>query len=595
MIDERWGATAARAYPYCVVAPFVALPFLPRGFNAVFLTWTSIALGGLLCLLAAVAGTRRSVSRTVGLATVASLACATWFSASALWAVDPRIALYSPRAASVWVLLAVWLCAGSLVADARTLRETLAVVSGAGAFIAVAAFAETLGSGYQRTQGYAAGFLENSTSSGAMLAVAAVACVAGLLVSRTAVMRAYYGACLIVSAVALVLSSSRAAWVGLIAVGLLAAAIRLARVPRARWWLYAAVPTAFAGAFSALEVAASLGVLGVGARSTLAIIGTDRDAVWRSAWAQFARSPLVGEGIGQFSATIQAGLSGVPTATYDTHNILIGAAVGTGIIGFLLVLLTFFTAMAAGARVALDSTGSRAITLLACLPVFMLAVGLFAWVDSAALLCLAALFGALMGSYASRSASADEPRVAQTGVLRAIAVVAAIGALAFSAVDAMPVSLLYRYGKSESVTTAPTLNEALDLYRKLPGGRTAIYLLGVVRYHVNTGSQDAKDRAPDVLRMVRRDATADVTVATKAIALAQTLGDANAPEGFALVEELAAAGAKADPASGQWYTLCAYDAQRRGMEEMARAYATKALGFPQDPETRSKLEAIAGS
>lgn len=593
--NQQAARMAARAYPYCVAAPFIFLPFLPRDFNAVFITYLGILLGGGLCVLAALSGPRWSAPRWVAWALGASLLSAVWFSLSSLWAGNPRFALYSPRAAAVWVLLAVWLVAGTMVADSRTLRETMIAVAAGGSFVAVAAITEAMTTGAQRTQGYAAGFLENSTSSGAMIAVGMVACVAGLLISRSVLQRSAYGVALLVSTVALVMSSSRAAWLGLAAMLVLAACITLLSVRRSRWWLLAAVPTALGLLLTSFEVAAATGSLGTGALRALARIGTDRDAIWRSAWAQFTTAPVIGEGIGQFSATIQSGLSSIPTATYDTHNILIGAALGGGLIGLVLVLATVFSLTNAGATVALSSGKTRATALLASLPVFLLTVGLFAWVDSAALLTIAALFGAFLGSYLSGPTARKEQSLFPPGVLRGAAVFIAAGAVLISVVNFGPVSMLYEYGRSGPTKTAPTLDEALALYDRLPEGRVAIYLLGVLKYHIATGSADAQAKAPAVLRLVEPDAEVDVTVATRGVALAQSLGNPADPKGFPLVEELALAGTHADPASGIWYALLAYDAERRGMSETAVRYAREALTFPQDEATRARLEAIAGS
>jgi antitoxin (DNA-binding transcriptional repressor) of toxin-antitoxin stability system/uncharacterized membrane protein YvlD (DUF360 family) len=346
---------------------------------------------------------------------------------------------------------------------------------------------------------------------------------------------------------------------------------------------------------TAFEVAASTGALGAGALRALAQIGTDRDAIWRSAWAQFAKAPVVGEGIGQFSATIQSGLSSIPTATYDTHNILIGSALGGGVIGLIFALGTYYTVTNAGVAVAISSGRTRGTVLLASLPVFFLTVGLFAWVDSAALLAIAALFGAFVGSYLPSPAARREQPSVNPGILRGAAWFVAAGAILLSLINVGPTTMLYQYGQSGPTKTPPTLDEALALYQRLPEGRVAIYLMSVLRYEMTTGSTDARARASTVIRLVEPNAEVDVTVATRAVALAQTLGDRTDPAGFPLVQELALAGTKADPASGIWYTLLAYDAERRGMTETAARYARRALEFPQDEATRARLTAIAGS
>jgi hypothetical protein len=170
-------AIAPRVYPYLVVLPFLLTGLLPDTLNPGVVTVAGLLLGGALCMLALMTALR-PLSRGAALAAGSLIGSAVWFALAATWATNPTISLVGlvglHNGAALWALGAVWVAAGLLWANARSLRETLLGVALSGAFFSVALMYEVLKDGGQRAQGYPAGLFENSNSAGELFAVASL-------------------------------------------------------------------------------------------------------------------------------------------------------------------------------------------------------------------------------------------------------------------------------------------------------------------------------------------------------------------------------------------------------------------------------------
>jgi O-antigen ligase len=584
---------AARAYPYLLVLTFGMTALAPPTLNAYIVMSGALLVGGTLCLMG-VSGRIRPIDKAAALAVGVAIAAAAWFALATLWAAEPKVSLFAPTGAATWTVVATWLCAGVLVADSRTLRETIATTTATGVFFAFAVVFEAASRGLERHSGYAAGFFENSTSAGEVFAVAILAAVTGALISRAPKWRYAYLLSTLLCGIGIALSSSRTAALGLVLAGTFAVCVALLPRTRTYAWALVATPPALALVLTVLAVTMSNGVFGASAQGLVSVAGTGRDVIWRSAWAQLGQAPLFGKGLAQFEAFIRWGglASGRPTwyLTADPHNTLLAAAIGGGVIGLLLVLTGCSAMLFELTSIARKGTRRWGTSMLASLPVLVLGMGLVGWVAAAPLVAAAALVGATLGA-ASPTVDPRRRLAPEARPIRAAGITAGVAALMLGFAFIQPLTVGYAFMRSLEPGAALSSDVAMALYERFPLPAVADGALSALLPKLRAGSVTDKERAREIIENIGPAMTRSVTLALRAMAVAQVMSAAS-PDGFPFFEKAALAGAEADPASGFWYGFMAVEAERVGLDKTAATYADKALRLPQDDDMRVRLEGL---
>lgn len=579
------------ALAVCLAAPF-ALAWA-SDLGPVTVNWLALVVGAALCVFSATrAG--RSVAREAAWMLLA--ACA-FFVLRGMNAASPAVSLLGTlsqhNGAALWLAATCWFVAASRLANRGSLRWSIVSVSIVGAAYTAAAVVEVLTSGAQRSWGSAAGVFENSASLGQFLALAVLSSAAWGLLASTRVSRALAGACGAVSLAGLALSQSRAGLLG-VAAGLAVAlaALALSRVRSGRETFALALP-AMALAFTTLAVAASSGSLGARARLLVDVIGTGRDAIWRSALAAFRESPLVGRGLEQFSAWVSWSYIGgrlAYNATYDPHNALLAVAVGGGAIGLALALTACVTVLASLADALARSGRSRAIAFAIGAAVAVPASGLVTWFSPIAVVATALIAGSIIGATDPQPSlpPIDEPLQARLSAGSIIPLVVSATALVIAAYTVAGVRAETSYAlENRAGELTPASLESFT--RNWPDPAFASMALNG---YLDRGAEGS-DAATALAKRWYRASTWHVDLALGSeVAAGRALATSTtpAPEALSAVVEDAR---RADPASGIWDFVAAMDLERLGDHARARSYAQRALRFDLNPEARSLAEQIA--
>lgn len=583
--------TAARrvtsALPWALAISLAAGLVPPVELNPASVTLVGLVTAGLLGVAAAVTAPRALGRATAtALATAAVLAVA--IAARSTFADNPAVSLWGVvgqhNGAALWVLAALWLAAGAMLADARALRGVVGVVAAAGAVFSVMTLVE-VASGGVRGWGSAAGAFENSTSAGEFGAVAVVAAVAWALYARSSHARVAAIACAALSGAGIVAAGSRVGVAAVAGAAVFALVAWLARTQRAEAALAIGTPVAAALATGAL-VAGSTGALGDGAVQAISRLGTARDAIWRSAAAQVPHSPLVGRGAEQFSAWAAWAFDGRALAyngTYDPHNLVLSVLLAGGAVALVLAagaLAALVWALLSATR---GAPRSLAQATLAAMPACVVTAGLFAWGAPAAVLAAAAIAGALLGA-SSRTGDASGPSRAGIRIAIAATLVPAVAIVVLGA-RALPVE------RSFHLTHASASPEALvAMYGRFPDPAYAVAALDRMTA-VQGGLYDKTIKA--LLAASAKDSRWDVNRALLGLSADPTILPTSTDEYRRLITR-ARDGMAADPASGLWYTVVAAEADRRGLGDDARRYATLALrDRGESAQTRAVLKVIA--
>ena len=527
-----------------------------------------------------------------GAALFAATALIGWITAATLWSEAPRIAFLGMvsqhSGAALWLVAGGWFVATVLLSDKRSLRGMVAIVALFGGVSGAWAVIEAV-TGGARGWGSAAGPLENSSSLGSVLAVTVFAAAAWRASTRKPGERLAAVACAVAGLAGIAAADSRVGAIGVV-VGLVfvAALYRTPASANGRRLLAVGVPLLGTGVTAGL-VAAANGALGGSALEALARIGTDRDAIWRSAYAQFTGSPIVGSGPEQFSAWIAWAFDGGDlsvNATYDPHNALVGLALGGGAVAVALWLAAAIAALWALVAVFDRAGRPRALAVLIATPVVLAAATSFTWLTPVATIITAALVGGVLG--AGRTVEGGDivagNRVRLQGVavktLTATLMVACATVVALS-VPAFDASWRYATGDLRRPV------EYARLYERWPEpAYAALALRGAL--------SESGDPAPVLARLdgAEAHATYHVDLALREVFIAQRAVQADStawPRFITAVER----GIAADPASGLWYTLAAAQAAELGRIEDRQRYARLALTYRLSAADRAYLTALA--
>jgi O-antigen ligase len=282
-------------------------------------SWTWIALG-----LAAVAGIRLALGdpypdRRALVSLIALAGLTLWMLLSASWGIAGTEAA---REAARCAMYAVGLAALVVVARPVTVRALLAGVLCGGLLLGVLALAERFVAPrppdpFQGTLLF--GPVGYANALGILVALSLVLAVGLLLEPAESMARVALVAAAGVSTVALLLTSSRGAWLATL-VGLLALAAARARSPGR----------------VAIGLAALLGFCAVAALAAPSISIGDRPAYWRAAASDASAHPFVGSGAGSFG---DYWLVHRPISAYvqDAHSLYLETAAELGVVGLALL------------------------------------------------------------------------------------------------------------------------------------------------------------------------------------------------------------------------------------------------------------------
>jgi O-antigen ligase len=328
-------------YAYCAAIPFnFALPPGPAG--------TVARIAGVVFFLGYLL--RRPDSLRPRTVPLVGWLFVGWALASCLWAVDPDIAFASWL--SLAQLFAITVLIASLVAEnPETVRPALwsyAISATLTAVVAGIGFAQSATISPMR----AAAFSDQDPALFASLVLPAAVFFMGELRSgRTSLLvRVAAGVALTICVVALALSGTRSAWVGLAVATLVWFAME--REPR----LMLAVAVLACGIGVLVASVPGVGDFLFGrAELSLATGGSGRTDIWVVGLSILASAPLLGVGLGNFGpaftpyAIAQAsGASNARGALFSgrgAHNVLLGTSAETGLLGGALLVAFFAVAL----------------------------------------------------------------------------------------------------------------------------------------------------------------------------------------------------------------------------------------------------------
>ena len=344
----RWHRVAADQRSAACALGFgavVLLAFSDGGYYASTWGWAGLALGavaGIQLLLR-----RAAVPTRLGLHALAALGClGAWMLLSASWGMDGTEATREAERCAVYV---AGLAALLSIARPSTSRALLVGVLAGAATLALFALGERIlvtpaldpyqGSLLKEPVGYA-------NALGMLMALGLVLAV-GLMLEETApVKRFALAGAAGVSAVALLLTSSRGAWLAaFVGLGvLLAYRMRSAR------------------AVAAIAVTAAIAALVVAPRVSFG----DRPAYWRVAISDASDHALLGSGAGSFD-DVWLERRPIPAHVRDAHSLYLETAAELGVVGLALLLCALaapvVAAVGAGDRPGVVATAAAAYSV----------------------------------------------------------------------------------------------------------------------------------------------------------------------------------------------------------------------------------------
>lgn len=370
------------------------------------------------------------------------------------------------------------------------------------------------------------------------------------------------GAC----AAGLVAAQSRAAWVALVAASVAGFAVAWVRSPSAR-----ATVASVAAAVLTLVPAALIGATALGSSAIADAAGallSDRPALWRSAAAQVAQSPLFGSGCQQFSAYYSwspdaSRIFGVDTiGAFSPHSVILEWLLSGGVVGLVL-------GAAAIAAIAVSAWGAMRDANRADLR-WSIGAALVAWfvastvsiIEAPALMAAALLAGTLV-------AHAPVPGPPALTPAQDRASLAAIAALALLTAFTLTPPLLRG---ATALTWDPRATGPQDLPRYSAAYESTgdpTYLTMGLTALLGQTSGDYPDELAEDARMLARTAPADarwhadlarLSAAAEALRSAEPTAAVNGRIGAFLD-----AGKIADPSSSVWEYLRRREARRRGV------------------------------
>ncbi len=293
--------------------------------------------------------------------------------------------------------------------------------------------------------------------------------------------------------------------------------------------------------------------------------------------------------------------------TYDPHNVLMGIALGGGILGLAL------WAFAAGATVwaqagVLERTGKpRALLPVVAAPAALISVALFAWLTPAAVIAAAAMTGALLavdrhpgdGATAADpevgerepSATLPVPSVRHVLTLLTGSVVVACALITIEGVRMLPVEWSYTRLAADAPATAYAA-----LYAEWPDPSYAASALGRELDASSGGAVPGSGaralRAELAIPVGHAAYHVDLAMSEIFVAQDALVAGEDAWERF---EQAIETGVRADPASGIWYTIGAAQANAEGRTAERDEYARAALELDPGAAERAYLESLGTS
>jgi hypothetical protein len=349
--------------------------------------------------------------------------------------------------------------------------------------------------------------------------------------------------------------------------------------------LLVAVGMPLAGVLVTVALAAtSVGALGANAQGSLGDIGTDRDAIWRSAVAQIAADPLIGAGPEQFSAWILWSFDGADlefNATYDPHNAILGLALAGGIPAVLIGLAAAISMSFAHLSTFHRLGRPRVLVPVMAVPAALATSAIFVWTTPAALFVAALLAGCLLGL--NRESSDRQAGWSDHLLFRASAAAFAVACIltAILSVLAIGPESTFSSGRAENPDALQSL------YRTWPDPAYASAALAASLARgesAQTGSIDPQ--------RLEADASWHVDLALRHVFVAAGELDGS-DASWARFEASVQAGIAADPASGLWATLAAAQARRLDRESDTRRWIGEAKRHRLDAATALYLDEVA--
>ncbi len=337
-----------------------------------------------------------------------------------------------------WATLLGWLVVTVVGSDRKDLRNIARVLATAGTICSVWVALELAGvvAVYDPGMGRAMALFDNPLSLGQALTVTLFA-TAALLAGR-GLRSGWRSWCLVAALVAqvgaLAATDARAAWLG-VALGVAAYGLLRPGETRRDWVIRGSAAFASLIFFAAFASAAltSGHLLGSDAYHRLDHLLTGRLAIWDSATARVAASPLLGMGPSNFDTVnswdvTPAGGLDVWMAN-DAHGILTDWMTSSGLIGLLAFGVAAVTIALHLARVAMSPTSSASVRWLAAGCVACFAAMTTSWADPLSALSVTALVGTIIGA-ARRPEGVETVAERPTSMMFVPSVALAIAAMA---------------------------------------------------------------------------------------------------------------------------------------------------------------------
>lgn len=265
--------------------------------------------------------------------------------ASTITARDPLVAAHTLLISVLGGALA--LTVHTVCATAVRWRIMLTVLVAAGTLVAVYGFAtrdavQAQSAGAGALTGRAVGVFTDPNQLGTFSAVLLMVAWAQALGARKWPLRLLAMACAVLSAVNLVLSFSRGAWLGALA-GALLLTILTVRYYR-KWALRIAALAAIVGVPAFLIAAPQEYSLVTGRLLSILEPGSNPDDnrpfIYREAYRQIQQHPVLGQGPGSFSPTsLLAERTGMAVDAVHAHNLLLQVAAEAGVIAAAMLIM----------------------------------------------------------------------------------------------------------------------------------------------------------------------------------------------------------------------------------------------------------------
>jgi hypothetical protein len=547
------------------------------------------------------------------------------FGLSSSLAVNPNVSLFGLALQHdgwlFWALLSVWfslVVMGARSHDHAYVAKTIAVLGGLAAVTGLLDLAGLAWSS-DRYSLEPAGALENSSSL-AQVVVLALGCATGWALAQRGTRRALPIAMVLVLIAGLFLTDTLAGYAG-VALALVVLAFDYLGIRRPSRFVPVRILILFAAGVTLVLVFAIVLAIGFDADAMRALNSAagGRLATWRGLLFKVGDQPVVGAGLDQFGVVIEWTINPEgfldTLSTRDPHNLLLlwlhsggaaGLAAALGMVSYVLWKLDAVRFAAYRSR-GNEHCSERSMTLGITMGLVAWGVTLaFTWTSVLAAMWAATLVGSLVGPLLRRQTrilpTGGKDRTDERGWKPwELLVPAGMAAVAVLVIAGLWTPIRHEYAfidaRDQAIGDGARAQTAYDAYAGWPDPTYA-------KYYVETTLETLKSVPPGqidlglverTLERSRPDAAWNSSLALAAAGFQQQLSAMTGRDTWNEYQAFLGLGEQAQPRSGLWPFLRAAEANRLGLNDVARESAKQTLDDPLAPaDVRGVAEQWAG-